>query len=207
QSTFMMEMNEVSYILKQATKNSFIVLDEIGRGTGTFDGLGIAWAIVEYIHNRIGAKTLFATHYHQLTKIAEELPGVVNFSVAVAEEGEEIIFLRKVIPGGTDKSYGIQVARLAKLPEEVVERAKQVAASMEEELTKPANKSNNNKPVSLKERAVQLVLFDEGDQILKELQELNLVNTTPLEALNILSNWQQRLQRHIEGKNYSRKRR
>lgn len=202
QSTFMMEMNEVSYILKQATKKSFIVLDEIGRGTGTFDGLGIAWAIVEYIHNRIGARTLFATHYHQLTKIAEELPGVVNFSVAVAEEGEEIIFLRKVIPGGSDKSYGIQVARLAKLPEEVIERAKQIAAIMEEETAKPHKKS-----VPIREKAVQLVLFDEGDQILKELQELNLINTTPLEALNILSNWQQRLRMHNEEKNYSRKKR
>lgn len=202
QSTFMMEMSEVSYILKQATRNSFIVLDEIGRGTGTFDGLGIAWAIVEYIHNQIGAKTLFATHYHQLTKIAEELPGVVNFSVAVAEEGEEIIFLRKVVPGGSDKSYGIQVARLAKLPEKVIERAKQIAVAMEEEITK-----HHNKSVPFKEKTVQLVLFDEGDQILKELQELNLVNTTPLEALNILSSWQQRLRKRNEERNYSRKRR
>lgn len=205
QSTFMMEMNEVSYILQHATKNSFIILDEIGRGTGTFDGLGIAWAIVEYIHNRIGAKTLFATHYHQLTKIADKLPGVVNYSIAVAEKGEEIIFLRKVVPGGTDKSYGIQVARLAKLPKEVVERASQIAESMEGEFSKHDVRIKN-RPLPLENRTVQLVLFDEGDQILRELQEVNLVNTTPLEALNILSGWQQRLQKRNEEKSISKKR-
>ncbi len=199
QSTFMMEMSEVSYILQHATKNSFIILDEIGRGTGTFDGLGIAWAIVEYIHDRIGARVLFATHYHQLTQLADKLSGVVNYSIAVAEKGDEIIFLRKVIPGGTDKSYGIQVARLAKLPEALVNRAREIADSMEGEFPK--------RDIRIKNKTVQLVLFDEEDQILRELQGLNLINITPLEALNTLSNWQQMLHKRTEGKNITKKRR
>lgn len=192
QSTFMMEMNEVSYIIQHATKDSFIVLDEIGRGTGTFDGLGIAWAIVEYLHDQIGPRAIFATHYHQLTQLAEKLKGVVNYSVAVAEKGSEIIFLHKVVPGGTDKSYGIQVARLANLPHQVVERACEVADFME-------NKREYKEPDQEEERKackpapVQLVLFDDKREIIQELQNLNLIQMTPLEALNTLSEWQQRL--------------
>lgn len=189
QSTFMMEMNEVSYIVHHATERSFIVLDEIGRGTGTFDGIGIAWAIIEYIHDKIGARTIFATHYHQLTQLADILQGVANCSVAVQEEGQNIVFLHKVVPGGTDKSYGIQVARLAHLPEELVQRAQEVAASME---GGSGNKSGK-RTEDVRSAPVQLVLFDERSAILKELQSLNLIQMTPLEALNTLSNWQQRL--------------
>lgn len=187
QSTFMMEMNEVSYIIHHATKDSFIVLDEIGRGTGTFDGLGIAWAIVEYLHDQIGCRAIFATHYHQLTQLADEFKGVVNYSVAVAEKGNNIIFLHKVVPGGTDKSYGIQVARLANLPSMVVERAREVADMMEAD-GKSAEPKKPDIPA-----AVQLVLFDDKSVIIQELQNLNLIQMTPLEALNILSGWQQRL--------------
>lgn len=187
QSTFMMEMNEVSYIIHHATKDSFIVLDEIGRGTGTFDGLGIAWAIVEYLHDQIGCRAIFATHYHQLTQLADEFKGVVNYSVAVAEKGNNIIFLHKVVPGGTDKSYGIQVARLANLPSMVVERAREVADMMEAD-GKSAEPKKPDIPAP-----VQLVLFDDKSVIIQELQNLNLIQMTPLEALNILSGWQQRL--------------
>lgn len=209
QSTFMMEMNEVSYIVHHATKDSFIVLDEIGRGTGTFDGLGIAWAIIEYIHDVIGARTIFATHYHQLTQLSDKLPGVVNYSVAVAEEGEEIIFLRKVVPGGTDKSYGIQVARLANLPEELINRANQVAASLEAENSagkiEQQEEKKAQKATKQKITPVQLVLFDDKSTIVQELQRLNLIQITPLEALNILYDWQQRFVQTKKKTEHSRK--
>jgi DNA mismatch repair protein MutS len=132
QSTFMVEMNETANILNNATPKSLIVLDEIGRGTSTFDGLSIAWAVAEHLHNVVGAKTLFATHYHELTELAATLPRVKNFNVAVREWHDQVIFLHKILPGGTDKSYGIQVGRLAGLPKEVVERAKEVLANLEE---------------------------------------------------------------------------
>jgi DNA mismatch repair protein MutS len=132
QSTFLVEMNETANILNNATAKSLIVLDEIGRGTSTFDGLSIAWAVAEHLHNVVGAKTLFATHYHELTELAATLPRVKNYNVAVREWHDQVIFLHKILPGGTDKSYGIQVARLAGLPMEVVERAKEVLANLEE---------------------------------------------------------------------------
>ena len=128
QSTFMVEMNEVANILRNATSNSLLILDEIGRGTSTFDGLSIAWAVVEHISNTklIGAKTLFATHYHELTELEGKLSGVNNYCIAVKEKGDDIVFLRKIIKGGADKSYGIQVAKLAGLPDSVIERAKEI---------------------------------------------------------------------------------
>ncbi|MDD5260893.1 MAG: DNA mismatch repair protein MutS [Methylacidiphilales bacterium] len=132
QSTFMVEMNETSNILNNATQQSLVILDEIGRGTSTFDGLSIAWAVAEHLHNTVKAKTLFATHYHELTELAVFLNGVKNYNVAVREWHEQIIFLRKIVPGGTDKSYGIQVARLAGLPKEVVDRAKEILRNLEE---------------------------------------------------------------------------
>jgi len=195
QSTFMVEMNEVANILNNATSNSLIILDEIGRGTSTFDGLSIAWAVAEYIHDieRIGAKTLFATHYHELTELGELCAGVRNYSVAVKEKGEDIIFLRKIIPGGADRSYGIQVARLAGLPAEVISRAKEILLSLEaqenvgkgqrglattrQELECPA--------LSVNETA-QLQLFSGEHPLLKELAGLQVLNMTPLEALNKL---------------------
>lgn len=140
QSTFMVEMSETANILNNATPRSLIILDEIGRGTSTFDGLSLAWSIVEHLHNQVGAKTLFATHYHELTELALRLPRLKNFNVAVREWHDQIVFLRKIVEGGTDKSYGIQVARLAGVPKEVVERAKQILANLEEsELTPEGN--------------------------------------------------------------------
>jgi DNA mismatch repair protein MutS len=131
QSTFMVEMNETSNIVNNAADRSLVILDEIGRGTSTFDGLSIAWSVAEYLHDKIKARTLFATHYHELTKLAEDRPGVCNFYVAVREWNEQIIFLRKIVPGGADKSYGIQVARLAGLPREILDRAKEILAHLE----------------------------------------------------------------------------
>ncbi len=140
QSTFMVEMTETANILNNATPRSLIVLDEIGRGTSTFDGLSLAWSIVEYLHNQVGAKTLFATHYHELTELASRLPRLKNFNVAVREWHDQIVFLRKIVAGGTDKSYGIQVARLAGVPKEILERAKQILSNLEEsELTPEGN--------------------------------------------------------------------
>jgi DNA mismatch repair protein MutS len=140
QSTFMVEMTETANILNNATPRSLIVLDEIGRGTSTFDGLSLAWSIVEFLHNQVGAKTLFATHYHELTELSMRLPRIKNFNVAVREWHDQIVFLRKIVEGGTDKSYGIQVARLAGVPKEVLERAKQILGNLEEsELTPEGN--------------------------------------------------------------------
>lgn len=140
QSTFMVEMSETANILNNATRNSLIILDEIGRGTSTFDGLSLAWSIVEYLHNGVGAKTLFATHYHELTELAGRLPRVKNFNVAVREWNDQIVFLRKIVEGGTDKSYGIQVARLAGVPKTVLERAKVILANLEESELTPEGK-------------------------------------------------------------------
>jgi DNA mismatch repair protein MutS len=131
QSTFMVEMNETANIVNNATERSLVILDEIGRGTSTFDGLSIAWSVAEFLHDKIKARTLFATHYHELTKLAAERKGVCNFNVAVREWNEQIIFLRKIVPGGADKSYGIQVARLAGLPKEILDRAKDILAHLE----------------------------------------------------------------------------
>jgi DNA mismatch repair protein MutS len=131
QSTFMVEMNETSNIVNNATDHSLVILDEIGRGTSTFDGLSIAWSVAEFLHDKIKARTLFATHYHELTKLADSRSGVCNFNVAVREWNDQIIFLRKIIPGGADKSYGIQVARLAGLPKEILDRAKEILAHLE----------------------------------------------------------------------------
>jgi DNA mismatch repair protein MutS len=131
QSTFMVEMNETANIINNATNRSLVILDEIGRGTSTFDGLSIAWSVAEFLYDKIQARSLFATHYHELTKLAEERKGVGNLNVAVREWNEQIIFLRKIIPGGADKSYGIQVARLAGLPKEVLDRAKEILAHLE----------------------------------------------------------------------------
>ena len=140
QSTFMVEMTETANILNNATPRSLIVLDEIGRGTSTFDGLSLAWSIVEHLHNQVGAKTLFATHYHELTELAARLPRLKNFNVAVREWRDQVVFLHKIVEGGTDKSYGIHVARLAGVPKEVLERAKQILSNLEEsELTPEGN--------------------------------------------------------------------
>ena len=206
QSTFMVEMTEVANILRNATRNSLLILDEIGRGTSTFDGLSIAWAVVEYISNPklLGAKTLFATHYHELTELEGKLPGVNNYCIAVKENGDDIVFLRKIIQGGADKSYGIQVAKLAGVPDMVIERAKELA----EELTNAditvhvqggdAESQKAKKTKTQKYDQVdldQMSLFDtvSDSDVLKELQELEVSTMTPIDALNTLYRLQNKL--------------
>ena len=157
QSTFMVEMSETANILNNATARSLIILDEIGRGTSTFDGLSLAWSIVEHLHNQVGAKTLFATHYHELTELAARMPRLRNYNVAVREWHDQIIFLRKIVEGGTDKSYGIQVARLAGVPKEVLERAKVILGNLEEsELTPEGTVRQTNRRQQDREKLQQL---------------------------------------------------
>ena len=164
-STFMVEMQETANILHNATARSLIVLDEIGRGTSTFDGISIAWSVAEYLHNRaeVKAKTLFATHYHELTDIALTLTGVKNYNVLVSEKDDRVVFLRKIVPGAADKSYGIQVARLAGLPEEVVARAKEILANLEDGELSEAGQPKLAQPRARKPRIApgdQLSLFN-----------------------------------------------
>jgi len=157
QSTFMVEMCETANILNNATRRSLVILDEIGRGTSTFDGLSLAWSIVEHLHNQVGAKTLFATHYHELTELAARLPRLKNYNVAVREWHDQIVFLRKIIEGGTDKSYGIQVARLAGVPKTVLERAKEILRNLEEsELTPEGNVRHNTRRERDREKLRQI---------------------------------------------------
>ena len=196
QSTFMVEMSEVANILRHATKDSLLILDEIGRGTSTFDGLSIAWAVVEYIagSSLAGAKTLFATHYHELTELEGKLPGVNNYCIAVQEKGDSIIFLRKIIKGSADRSYGIQVAKLAGVPEVVIERAKEIAAELEEsDIT--ANTKNIGKKRTEEAEPVQISLFDtmgmvaeqpKKSEVEETLKKLDISNMTPMEAMNQL---------------------
>jgi DNA mismatch repair protein MutS len=186
QSTFMAEMVETANILNNATSRSLIILDEIGRGTSTYDGLSIARAVAEYIHNHrgLGAKTLFATHYHELVELAGFLPRVRNFNVAVSEEGGRVIFLRKIVPGGVDKSYGIHVAQLAGLPRSVIHRAHEVLADLEEDSSQPRGPTKARRR---KQEAVQqLTLFGPKSPVLEELEKLDIESLTPLEALNKL---------------------
>lgn len=191
QSTFMVEMNEAANILNNATGRSLILLDEIGRGTSTFDGLSIAWSVVEYLHNNVDkrAKTLFATHYHELTELAELLQRVKNYNILVREWNDEIIFLRKIVEGGTDKSYGIQVARLAGLPEVVLKRAREVLANLENreynESGKPRIGVRKGEKTTNKHE--QLTLFgNQHSAMVEELKNLDLNNMTPLEAMRNL---------------------
>lgn len=165
QSTFMVEMSETANILNNATQRSLVILDEIGRGTSTFDGLSLAWSIVEHLHNQVGAKTLFATHYHELTELTGKLKRLRNFNVAVREWNDAIVFLHKIVEGGTDKSYGIQVARLAGVPKEVIDRAKVILRNLEDsELTPEGNvrrsrKQEDRDKLKLVEDSPQLDLF------------------------------------------------
>ncbi|MCI9147415.1 MAG: DNA mismatch repair protein MutS [Hungatella sp.] len=209
QSTFMVEMTEVANILRNATRSSLIILDEIGRGTSTFDGLSIAWAVVEHISNvkLLGAKTLFATHYHELTELEGTMSGVNNYCIAVKEQGDDIVFLRKIIKGGADKSYGIQVAKLAGVPDQVIARAKElveelssadIATKAREIALESANVSPSQRKVVTKPDEVdlnQMTLFDtvKSEDIIKEIEELQINEITPVEALNILSRMQGKL--------------
>lgn len=180
QSTFMVEMNEVAQILRYATKNSLIILDEVGRGTSTFDGMSIARAVMEYIHDKIKAKTLFATHYHQLIAMEQELSGVKNYSVAVKERGKDIIFLRRIVPGGTDRSYGVHVARLAGLPKKVVDRAEEFLQEYDSERQQaaPVAAAQSNEPLGMGS------LFTSA--ITEQLLSIDVMSMTPIEAMNML---------------------
>ena len=186
QSTFMVEMIEVSNILHHATPHSLLILDEIGRGTSTYDGVSIAWAVVEYIHNhpKLHAKTLFATHYHELTQLADILPGIRNYNVAVTEADGSVIFLHKIIPGGADRSYGIHVAQLAGLPRPVIQRATEILGDLE--------KSSGQAVRINPHVAQQVALFPETNPLLDELGSLDMNSISPIESLNKLYEWQQR---------------
>ena len=211
QSTFMVEMTEVANILRNATKNSLIVLDEIGRGTSTFDGMSIAWAVVEHISDPkiLGAKTLFATHYHELTELEGTLPGVNNYCIAVKEQGDDIVFLRKIIKGGADKSYGIQVAKLAGVPEKVIARAKELVEELSDaditirakEIAKLNGTNHSKKRVPKMDEVDfnQLTLFDavKDDHIINELKEMDLGTMTPIDALNTLYRLQMKIKNRI----------
>ena len=188
QSTFMVEMNEVANILHNATSKSLLILDEIGRGTSTYDGLSIAWAVVEHIAYNIGAKTLFATHYHELTELEGQLKGVHNYCIAVQELGEDIIFLRKIISGGADQSYGIQVARLAGLPEEVLSRARTIVNSLNEnDIAAVSDKIALQEKMEEKLQTLEGIAISEEDaSIISEIKNLDVTKITPLEAMNIL---------------------
>ena len=202
QSTFMVEMTEVANILRNATSQSLLILDEIGRGTSTFDGLSIAWAVIEHISNPklLGAKTLFATHYHELTELEGKILGVNNYCVAVKEKGDDIVFLRKIVKGGADRSYGIQVARLAGVPESVLKRAKELADELVasditaavRDLTEPKKK---NKFTYDQVDMEQMSLFDtvQDDDIIAEIRDLDVTNLTPMDALNFLYRLQNKI--------------
>ena len=199
ESTFMVEMNEVANILRNATANSLLILDEIGRGTSTFDGLSIAWAVVEYISNPklLGAKTLFATHYHELTELEGKLNSVNNYCIAVKEKGDDIVFLRKIVKGGADKSYGIQVAKLAGIPELVINRAKDIVNQLSanditetvKNISVEGQASGKKKKPHLDEvDLTQMSLFDtvKDDDIIQELRDVDISHMTPMDALNKL---------------------
>jgi len=183
QSTFMVEMIETANILNNATQRSLLILDEIGRGTSTYDGLSIAWAIVEYLHTNPKLKpfTLFATHFHELTQLADLLPGVRNYNVAVTEAGGKVVFLHKIVPGGSDQSYGIHVAQLAGLPAPVIQRANEMLKQLEQ-----------SSGTTLQEQALvddQLRLFPENNPLIDTFKKTDLNALSPIQALNLLYEW------------------
>lgn len=206
QSTFMVEMNEVANILRNATSNSLLILDEIGRGTSTFDGLSIAWSVIEFISNTkiLGAKTLFATHYHELTELEGKINNVNNYCIAVKEKGDDIVFLRKIIKGGADRSYGIQVAKLAGVPEMVIDRAKEILLELLDKdilervqnIAVPQKSDTKNKTEAPDELELnQLSLFDtvKDEDVIEELKNIEISTLTPLDALNTLYRLQNKL--------------
>jgi DNA mismatch repair protein MutS len=195
QSTFMVEMIETAAILSGATGRSLVLLDEIGRGTSTYDGVSIAWAVTEHIHERLGAKTIFATHYHELTQLADLLPAAAAYNVAVKEVGDDIVFLRRLEPGGTDRSYGVQVARLAGLPGEVIERARQILRDLEgvDAGSRPGIGRRGRLPDSAERSQLSLFEWPESP-VLERLRSLEPEAITPLEALALLAE----LKRQVE---------
>jgi len=201
-STFMVEMSESAGILNNATERSLIVLDEIGRGTSTFDGVSIAWAVTEHIYERLRARTLFATHYHELTELALVLPGVKNYNIAVREWEDEIIFLRKILPGGTDKSYGIQVARLAGIPRDIIDRARDILTRLEAETLDFDDKPKfaPSKVKAKKPKQMQLTLFGSPhDDTIENIKKLNVDTLTPVEALMKLQEIKEKILKKEEG--------
>ena len=212
QSTFMVEMNEVANILRNATSSSLLILDEIGRGTSTFDGLSIAWAVIEHISNRklLGAKTLFATHYHELTELEGKMSNVNNYCIAVKERGDDIVFLRKIIKGGADKSYGIQVARLAGVPDMVIDRAKEIVEQLtDNDITEKIQNiavevkdGKTKKQPKLDEMELsQMSLFDtvKDEDVLQELMDVEVNTLAPIDALNVLYRLQNKLKNRWKG--------
>jgi DNA mismatch repair protein MutS len=203
QSTFMVEMTETARILNTATPRSLVILDEIGRGTSTYDGLSLAWSIVEHIHEHIGCRTLFATHYHELTDLEQQLAGVRNYNVAVKEWDDQVVFLHQIVPGAADKSYGIHVAQLAGVPRSVNDRAREVLAWLEAQhqaaegssstrgsISQPASNGHASRSAG----NWQLTLFGlEEHPLLDEIRAANLDELRPIEALELLQSWQQRL--------------
>lgn len=205
QSTFLVEMNETANILNNATRKSLVILDEVGRGTSTFDGLSIAWAVSEYLldEKKIGAKTLFATHYHELVELASKYKRAKNYNVAVHEDGQKVTFLRKVVPGGADQSYGIHVARLAGLPNAVISRAQQILEVLEQHNLSVETGEASDKPQkatqtmprpqrritrkTLQSDSLQMALFTpKTHPLVEELRQLELSQITPLDAVNLL---------------------
>jgi DNA mismatch repair protein MutS len=195
QSTFMVEMTETARILNTASQRSLVILDEIGRGTSTYDGISLAWAVVEHLHAKINCRTLFATHYHELTDLAHSLRRVKNLNVAVREWQDEVVFLHKIVDGAADKSYGIHVARLAGVPREVVERSKDILAQLEEEHIDAAGRAKIARPtVATRGGDIQLTLFGPTDHpLLDEVRKLDLNATAPLDALQRIQEWQRML--------------
>ncbi len=193
-STFMVEMIETAKILNSATPRSLVILDEIGRGTSTYDGISLAWATLEYLHQRIGCRTLFATHYHELTELAETLPKLRNLNVAVREWRDEVVFLHKIVPGAADKSYGIHVARLAGAPRPLIDRAKEILVQLEEGHHKPPGSGLPDEVDSRPRRDIQLTLFEAVDHpIVDELRDLDLTEFTPLQLFDKVRAWQEQL--------------
>jgi len=189
QSTFMVEMSETASILNNATEKSLVILDEIGRGTSTYDGLSIAWAVAEYIHDhpQVRAKTLFATHYHELTELSLTKDRVRNYNMAVKEWNDKVIFLRKVVPGGSNRSYGIQVARLAGMPEHVIQRAKEILHNLEKGELNEAGMPRLASSKNMEQTIPQMNLFGEKDLVKEELLKIDVNSLTPVEALVKLS--------------------
>lgn len=187
ESTFMVEMNEVSNIIQNATKDSLIILDEVGRGTSTFDGLSIAWSVIEYIANNIKAKTLFATHYHELTKLEEDMEGVVNYNILVEEKGEEIIFLRKIVRGSTDRSYGIEVARLAGINNSIIKRAREILKSIESQQNSGLAIEDSDNSITTENTLEQISFFDnDNKEFINKIKNIDIIKLTPMDTMNIL---------------------
>jgi DNA mismatch repair protein MutS len=195
----MVEMTETARILNTATSRSLVILDEIGRGTSTYDGLSLAWAIVEHIHDQIGCRTLFATHYHELTDLRHSLAAVRNLNVAVKEWQDDVVFLHKIVDGAADKSYGIHVARLAGIPSKVNERAKQILAQLESQHVDGNGRPKIEPPRGKRQGDIQLTLFGFADHpVMDEIRDLEVERISPLDALLKLKAWQQKLKQDVQ---------